>query len=62
VQIEAPIAVCDEPWEWMLSLLCCASGLRISEALAVDKEHLSDDGPVIYVRQQVKAITRLSAA
>jgi integrase len=55
VQIEALIAVCDEPWEWMLYLFCCASGLRISEAWAVDREHLSDDGSVIYLRQQVKA-------
>jgi integrase len=55
LQIEALIAVCDEPWEWMLYLLCFASGLRISEALAIDGEHLSDDGSVIYVRQQVKA-------
>ena len=54
-QIEALIAVCDEPWERMLYLLCCASGLRISEALALDREHLSDDCAVIHVRQQVKA-------
>src|SRR5207245_1514786 len=55
VQIEALIAVCDEPCEWMLYLLCCASGLRISEALALDREDLSDDCSVVYVRQQVKA-------
>jgi integrase len=54
-QIEALIGVCDEPWERMLYILCCASGLRISEALALDREHLSDDCSVIYVRQQVKA-------
>jgi integrase len=39
----------------MLYILCCASGLRISEALALDREHLADDCSVIYVRQQVKA-------
>ena len=54
-QIEALIAICDEPWEGMLYTLSCASGLRISEALALDREHLSDDCSVIYVRQQVKA-------
>jgi integrase len=36
-QIEALIAVCDEPWEGMLYILACASGLRISEALALDR-------------------------
>lgn len=55
MQIEALVAVCDEPWERMLYILSCASGLRISEALALDREHLSDDCSVIYVRQQVKA-------
>jgi len=55
MQIEALIAVSDEPWERMLYILCCASGLRISETLALDREHLSDDCSVIYVRQQVKA-------
>lgn len=55
VQIEALIAVCDESWEGMLYILCCASGLRIAETLALDREHLSDDCSVIYVRQQVKA-------
>jgi integrase len=54
-QIEALIGICDEPWERTLYILCCASGLRISEALALDREHLSDDFSVIYVRQQVKA-------
>jgi integrase len=54
-QIEALIAVCEEDWERVLYSLCCASGLRISEALALDREHLSDDCSVIYVRQQVKA-------
>ncbi len=54
-QIEALIAVCDESWEQVLYILSCASGLRISEALALDREHLSDDCSAIYVRQQVKA-------
>jgi integrase len=54
-QIEALIGVCDGPWERMLYILSCASGLRISETLALDREHLSDDCSVIYVRQQVKA-------
>jgi integrase len=54
-QIEALIAVCDDPWERMLYVVCCSSGLRISEALALDREHLSDDCSVIYVRQQAKA-------
>jgi integrase len=55
IQIEALIAVCEEDWERVLYILACASGLRISEALALDREHLSDDCSVIYVRQQVKA-------
>ena len=54
-QIEALICICDESWERMLYILCCASGLRVSEALALDREHLSDDCSVLYVRQQVKA-------
>ena len=54
-QIEALIAVCDDPWERMFYVVCCSSGLRVSEALALDREHLSDDCSVIYVRQQVKA-------
>jgi integrase len=55
IQIETLIAVCEEEWERVLYILACASGLRISEALALDREHLSDDCSVIYVRQQVKA-------
>jgi hypothetical protein len=39
----------------VLYILCCASGLRISEALALDREYLADDCSLIYVRQQVKA-------
>jgi integrase len=54
-QIEALVGVCDEAWERTLYMVCCATGLRISEALALDREHLSDDFSVIYVRQQVKA-------
>jgi integrase/recombinase XerD len=55
IQIETLIAVCEEEWERVLYILACASGLRISEALALDREHLSHDCSVIYVRQQVKA-------
>jgi integrase len=55
IQIEALIAICEDAWERVLYILSCASGLRISEALALDREHLSDDCSVIYVRQQVKA-------
>jgi integrase len=55
IQIETLIAICEEEWERVLYILACASGLRISEALALDREHLSDDCSVIYVRQQVKA-------
>src|SRR3974390_3497609 len=47
-KIEALIGVCEEPWERMLYILCCASGLRISEVLALDREHLSDDFSTIY--------------
>ena len=52
--IEDLVASCNEEWERLLYILCCASGLRISEALALDREHLSDDCSVIQVRQQVK--------
>jgi integrase len=55
IQIETLLAICEEEWERVLYILACASGLRISEALALDREHLSDDCSVIYVRQQVKA-------
>jgi integrase len=55
-QVEALIAVCEEPWEGILYSLCCASGLRISEALALDRDHISDDFSIVYVRQQVKGI------
>jgi integrase len=53
-QIEALIGVCDEPWERALYTLCCASGLRISEALGLSREHLADDCSIVYVRGQVK--------
>jgi integrase len=53
-QIEALIGICDEPWERVLYTLCCASGLRISEALGLSNEHLADDCSVVYVRGQVK--------
>jgi hypothetical protein len=39
----------------MLYVLCCTKSLRLSEALALDGEHLSDDFSVIRVEQQVKA-------
>ena len=32
-QIESLIAVCDDPWERMLYVVCCSSGLRVGAAL-----------------------------
>jgi integrase len=52
--VTALVATATEEWEWMLYILCAASGLRIGEALGIDIEHISPDRSMIGVRQKVR--------